>query len=290
MSKWRCVGVCGRGGSRRGGVASAGAARVRAAAAATADAVVVRRRRCRRRRAPSLRRASSSSSCGRAATAGIRPPDQPAVRPSAAARLLHPSRRARARRRTPPIRRRCAPTLAVKSRAPSIGMNVGHAERLAACRASSSAFAFAAAFVSSSNDSLMYADPQLLDVELRVPVERDVGHAHVAAVRLGDRLHDDRAVLGVAADRAEPILRPRQRHHAVAADAAERRTQAGEAAARRRAQNRSARLGADAEPDAAGGRRRRGTGRRSARSLRRIPRVLGLAAEPLIAARPARRS
>ena len=56
-----------------------------------------------------------------------------------------------------------------------------------------------------------------------------------------------RAVFGVAADRAEPILRPRQRHHAVAADAAERRTQPGQAAARRRAQDRSARLGADAE-------------------------------------------
>ena len=94
----------------------------------------------------------------------------------------------------------------------------------------------------------MIADAQLPDVdELRVPVERDVRHAHVAAVGPGDRLHDDGAVLGIAADRAETILRPRQRHHTVAADAAERRTQTGETAARRRTEDRSARLGADAE-------------------------------------------
>jgi len=39
-------------------------------------------------------------------------------------------------------------------------------------------------------------DPQLPDVELRVPVEGDIRHAHVAAIGFGDRLHDDRAVLG----------------------------------------------------------------------------------------------
>ncbi len=74
--------------------------------------------------------------------------------------------------------------------------------------------------------------PQLADVDLRVPVEGNVGDAHVSPVWPGDRLHDDGAVFGVAADRAETILRPRQRHHAVAADAPEGRTQSRESAAR----------------------------------------------------------
>ena len=49
--------------------------------------------------------------------------------------------------------------------------------------------------------------------------------------------------------------------------------------------NRAAGFGADAERDATGGSGGRWPGRRSARSLRGIPRALGLSAEPVIAAR-----
>ena len=80
---------------------------------------------------------------------------------------------------------------------------------------------------------LQDADLQRAHVERRVPVERQVADAHVAAVGPGDRLHHERAVFGVAAERAQPILRPRQRHGAVPADAAEGRPQADHAAARR---------------------------------------------------------
>ena len=129
------------------------------------------------------------------------------------------------------------------------------------------------------------ADAQLADVEIGVPVERQIDHAQILFVGPRDRVEDERAVLDRPAQRPEPILRPRQRHRAVAADAAEGRPQAGHAADRRRAQNRAAGFGADAERDATGGGRARRTGRRSARSLGRIPRAVGAPAEPLIARR-----
>ena len=129
------------------------------------------------------------------------------------------------------------------------------------------------------------ADAQLAHVEIGVPVERQIDHAQILFVGPGDRVKDQRAVLDRPAQRPDPILGPRQRHRAVAADAAERGTQPGDAADRGRRENRSARFGADAEGDAAGRRRTRRAGRRSARSFRRIPRAVGPSAEPLISGR-----
>ena len=111
-------------------------------------------------------------------------------------------------------------------------------------------------------------------------------HREIQVVRAGDRLQHDRAVLGVAAHRADLVERPAGGHHAEAADAAERRSQADDAAADRRRKNRAARIGADRE--------RRPDPRPSPRPdpaddpldpSRGIPRVVGAAARPLIAER-----
>ncbi len=120
---------------------------------------------------------------------------------------------------------------------------------------------------------------------MRVPVEGHLGNAQIAAVRFRDHAHHHRAILGVAAHGAEPVLRPGERHHAVAADASEGRTQPGNAASSRRAQDRPAGLRADREREASGRRRRSRTGRGSARSFFQVPRILGLPAEPAVARR-----
>ena len=84
---------------------------------------------------------------------------------------------------------------------------------------------------------------------------------------------------------AQPILCPRERHRAVAANAAKRRPQAGHTADRGRAEDRAAGFRADAERDASSRGRARRTSRRSAGSFGRIPRAVGSPAEPLIARR-----
>ena len=127
-------------------------------------------------------------------------------------------------------------------------------------------------------------DAQAADIERRIPVERQVEDTQVLFVGLRDRVEHDRAVFDSPAQRSDAILRPRERHRAVAAHAAECRSKTRDAADRRRAENRSARFRADAEGDASGGRRTRRSGRRSTRAFGRIPRIVGAATEPLIAA------
>ena len=84
-----------------------------------------------------------------------------------------------------------------------------------------------------------------------------------------------------------PILsmRPRQRHGAVTAHAPERRAQPGRPAARAGRDDAPPRLGADREADAARPPSRGRAGRRAARALLELPRVLRRAAEPDVAPR-----
>ena len=118
---------------------------------------------------------------------------------------------------------------------------------------------------------------------VRVPVEWIRLHRIVDAVGALDRVEHERAVLGAAADRAELVGRPRERHRAGARHAAERRPEAGHAAGARRRGDRAVRLRADAESDAARGRCRRRTGGRSARTGLRVPRIARAFLPPAIA-------
>lgn len=117
-----------------------------------------------------------------------------------------------------------------------------------------------------------------------VPVEGDVGDAHVAVVGTGDGVHDEGAVFGIAAEGAKAVLRPGERHDAVAADAAEGRAQGGGSAARGGMQDGAAGLGADgegAEARSCGGRR---PGGGAVGAFLVAPGVARLAAPPLVAA------
>ena len=112
-----------------------------------------------------------------------------------------------------------------------------------------------------------------------------LAHGEVLIVRPSRRAQDDGAVLRVAAHRPDLVERRARSHHAVAAHAAERRAQADETAADRRRQDRSAGVGSDREADEARGGRGAWTRRRSARSFRRVPRIVRASAGPLIAER-----
>ena len=100
------------------------------------------------------------------------------------------------------------------------------------------------------------ADLQLRDVGGRIPVERDVDDRVVPSIGPVDRVEHQRAVFGRAAHRADRVLRPRERHSAVAAHAAERRANTADAVSRGRLDDRSTGVAADREADEAGRRRR----------------------------------
>src|SRR5262245_39953776 len=61
-------------------------------------------------------------------------------------------------------------------------------------------------------------------VSRRVPVERHIDDGVVLAVGSVDRIEDESAIFGGAANRSDGILRPCQHHAAMTADAPERRT------------------------------------------------------------------
>ena len=84
-----------------------------------------------------------------------------------------------------------------------------------------------------------------------IPLERRIGHGVVPAVAAVDRVQHQHAVLDDPAHRPDLVHRPRQRHRAVAADAAVGRAQADDAVGDRGRDDRAERFGADREADAA---------------------------------------
>ena len=124
------------------------------------------------------------------------------------------------------------------------------------------------------------SDAQRLRRELRIPVIWRRNDAVVLTVGAVDRIEHDRAIFNAPAEGAELVHRPRERHRAGAGDPAESRPEPGNPAARRGGGDRSERLASNREADEPRGRRRRGTGGRSARALIHLPRVLRRGAEP----------
>ena len=85
--------------------------------------------------------------------------------------------------------------------------------------------------------SLQITDAQFSPIEIRVPIESRRLHGAVAAVGSVNRMEDQRAIFHRAADGAEFVHAPRERHCSGARDEAERWPQACAAAARRRRGN-----------------------------------------------------
>ena len=105
----------------------------------------------------------------------------------------------------------------------------------------------------------------------------------VADRRTVDRRKHQRGVVHGAADRADLVERPAQRHRARPRDAPEGGAQPGGAAARRRGDDRAQRLGADREADQPGSGGGGGPRARAARAFLGIPGIAGLAAIPDVA-------
>ena len=122
---------------------------------------------------------------------------------------------------------------------------------------------------------------QFRHVRRGVPPERHVEDGVVLPVRAVDGIEHERAILCRAAHRADGVLRPRQGHRPVSADSPERGPHAGDAVARRRLNDRAARVGPDGKRHQSGSRRRARAGRRARRILLRVPGVPCDAAEPL---------
>src|SRR5262249_44950892 len=120
---------------------------------------------------------------------------------------------------------------------------------------------------------LQVPDAQFLQVYPRIIIKRCIRERLIEPVGPIDGLENDGAILDGPADRPELVHRPAQRHGAMTADTAETRTQTRSPATLARRDNRTQRLGADAEGNQTGGGGGAGPGRRSARALTEPPRV-----------------
>src|SRR5207249_11943916 len=115
------------------------------------------------------------------------------------------------------------------------------------------------------------SDAKPAEVPGAVPLEHALRDAEILSVRPRDGVEYHRAILDRAAERAEPVLRERERHHASAGHAPEGRPQPRRATDARRTEDRAARLGADAEADEPRGRGRGRARGGTARAFRDIP-------------------
>src|SRR5439155_20488986 len=96
---------------------------------------------------------------------------------------------------------------------------------------------------------LEVADLERGDVSPRRPGKRPIDGRDVVRVGAVDCTENQRAIFDRAGDRAELVHAPRERHAAVAADAAKRRPQAAGRAAAARRDDAAERFAADGETD-----------------------------------------